>query len=478
MDKRIKYLTILFWSVIFSRFIPMVFLPLADTTEARYANVALLMAKLNDWITPYFDYGVPFWGKPPLSFWFQALFYDLFGINDFTPRFPSFIITLATAWLIYKLTVTLYDKFTAMLAITIYASMLLVFALSGAVLTDTYLAFTTTLSLVSFIMVLYGYKKYWDYLFFVGVGLGILTKGPLALVIVGGIITLWTLFSFRRRMQIIGKFPLFSGTLLMLFISIPWYILAEIKTPGFLHYFILGENFGRFLDTGWDGDKYGNAHVHDYGTIWLMWFGASFPWSISLVYLFFKGLKKKFDLRVISKIFHSDIYSFYITWALFIMLFFTIARNILWTYILPSLPAFAILLALYVNHYKLYNSKFISINTLFVPVIVIIKLVYISYHPNTIKTEKFLIAKYYNVASHNEPLYFLKNKSFSSEYYMNKKLTVISIKKLYDMEKQQTNKGYFIAVNKSDKQFIDKRYFKKIFVSNKYILFENLHGTK
>lgn len=477
MAKRIKYLTILFWTVMFSRLIPMVFLPLTDTTEARYANTALLMAKFNDWITPYFDYCVPFWGKPPLSFWFQALSYDIFGIHDFTPRFPSFVITLVTAWLIYKLVITLYDKFTAMLAITIYASMLLVFALSGAVLTDTYLTFATTLSLVSFVMVLHGYKKYWDYLFFVGLGLGILTKGPLAVVIVGGIITLWILLSFKKRIQVIGKFPLFSGTLLMLLISIPWYIMAEIKTPGFLHYFILGENFGRFLDTGWHGDKYGSPHVHAYGAIWLMWLEASFPWGISMVYLFFKGLKKKLDLRVLSEVFHSEPYSFYIIWALFIPLFFSIARNTLWTYILPSLPAFAILLALYINHYKLYTFKFILINTLFVPVVVMIGLIYVSYHPNTIKTEKFLIAKYHTLAKHHEPLYFLMDRSFSSEYYMNKKLDIISVKQLHDLEKEHTNKRWFIAVNKTHKQFIDKQYFKRIFVSKKYILFEN-RGTK
>jgi len=473
MDKNIKHLTILFWSVMFARLIPMVFLPLTDTTEARYANTALLMAKLNDWITPYFDYGVPFWGKPPLSFWFQALSYDVFGIHDFTPRFPSFIITLVTIWLIYKLVVTLYNKFTAMLAITMYASMLLVFALSGAVLTDTYLTFATTLSLVSFIMVIQGYKKYWEYLFFVGLGLGILTKGPLALVIVGGIITLWTLFSFKRRIQIIAIFPLLSGTLLMLFISIPWYIMAEIKTPGFLHYFILGENLGRFLDTGWHGDKYGSAHVHAYGAIWLMWLEGSFPWGISMGYLFFKDLKKKFDLRVISEVFHSDIYSFYIIWALFIALFFSIARNTLWTYVLPSLPALAILLALYINHYRLYTFKFMLINTLFVPITFIMGLIYISYYPNTLKTEKFLIAKYHAIAKHDEPLYFFKDKSFSSQYYMNQKINIINIKKLHDLEKQHTNKHYFIAINKAYTQFIDKQHFKKIFVSKKYILFEN-----
>lgn len=95
---------------------------------------------------------------------------------------------------------------------------------------------------------------------FVGAGLGILTKGPLALVVVGGIVTLWILLSYKKRISSLSKFPWISGTILMLVIAIPWYIVAEIKTPGFLYYFIIGENLGRFLDVGWHGDKYGYVH--------------------------------------------------------------------------------------------------------------------------------------------------------------------------------------------------------------------------
>ena len=53
--------------------------PLTDTTEARYAEVARKMVELNDWITPWYDYGVPFWAKPPLSTWLTAISIRLFG---------------------------------------------------------------------------------------------------------------------------------------------------------------------------------------------------------------------------------------------------------------------------------------------------------------------------------------------------------------------------------------------------------------
>ncbi|HTM72428.1 MAG TPA: glycosyltransferase family 39 protein, partial [Pseudolabrys sp.] len=53
--------------------------PLMDTTEARYGEIARKMAELNDWVTPWFDYGVPYWGKPPLAFWLTATSFKVFG---------------------------------------------------------------------------------------------------------------------------------------------------------------------------------------------------------------------------------------------------------------------------------------------------------------------------------------------------------------------------------------------------------------
>jgi len=238
-NKYIKNLKILFFYIVISRLFLMYFLPLTDTTEARYANIALIMSKTRDWITPYFDYGIPYWGKPPLSFWFQAISYNIFGVHDFVPRIPSLLVTLGTAWIIYKLVTTLKDELTALWAIIIYFSSLLVYALSGVVLLDPYLTFATTLSYASFIMVLNGYKKYWDYLFFIGLGIGLLAKGPLAIVLVGGTMFIWIMFSFKKRIRSLLIFPWFSGSLLMLVIALPWYIMAEYKTPGFLHYFEL-----------------------------------------------------------------------------------------------------------------------------------------------------------------------------------------------------------------------------------------------
>ena len=75
--------------------------PLMDNTEARYADIARVMLSLGDWVTPWYDTGVPFWGKPPLSFWTTGLSFSLLGVNEFAARLPHFLAALLVGWLVW-----------------------------------------------------------------------------------------------------------------------------------------------------------------------------------------------------------------------------------------------------------------------------------------------------------------------------------------------------------------------------------------
>ncbi len=66
--------------------------PLMDTTESRYAEIARKMLETGDWLMPQFDYGIPFWGKPPLSTWLSAASMAVFGVNEFAARLPSLLL--------------------------------------------------------------------------------------------------------------------------------------------------------------------------------------------------------------------------------------------------------------------------------------------------------------------------------------------------------------------------------------------------
>ncbi len=469
-----KQLTILLAAIIVMRLVSMVFMPLTDTTEARYANTALMMANLNDWITPFFRYHEPFLGKPPLAFWFEAISYKLFGIADVVPRLPSLLITLATVWLIYKPVALLHDKMTALLAALIYLSTAVVFVLSGVVMTDPFLVFGTTLSLVSFLLVICGHSAYWRYLFFVGAGIGILTKGPLALVIIGGIVVLWILPDARRRLGFLKLFPWVKGTVLMCLIFVPWYAMQEIKNPGFLYYFIVGENLGRFLDTGWHGDKYGYVHKEARGMIWLFWIAAALPWSITAMTIAAKHARKVFSPDAI-KVYKDDTTMFYWVWALFIMLFFTFGGNVLWYYTLPSMGGFAILLArtLVVEDGKriAVSMRLIRLNALAIPVLSLAALVAVLYKPTMVKTEKYLVAAYHQQAKPGEKIYFIGKPSFSAAYYMNTGENLKALTPQAYRRERRIGEGYYLVVNRSDDSKLSHESLQPIADSKGYVLY-------
>jgi 4-amino-4-deoxy-L-arabinose transferase-like glycosyltransferase len=150
------------------------------------------------------------------------------------------------------------------------------------------------------------------------------------LVVNHGIYGLWQ--PLWRRM----KLP--SGLLLMLLIAAPWYWLAERANPGFLEYFLVGEHFQRFVDSGWRGDLYGSGHERTRGIIWIFWLLAALPWSPILV---FSAARTLFRQRLSIR--PDPLTLFALLWMCSPMLLFTLAGNILPAYVLPGLPAIGLL---------------------------------------------------------------------------------------------------------------------------------------
>jgi 4-amino-4-deoxy-L-arabinose transferase-like glycosyltransferase len=319
--------------------------PLTDNTEARYAEVAREMVVSGNWIVPQLN-GQKFWSKPPLSIWVAAAAMCLMGKNEFAVRLPSFAFSLATMALMFGWLGKQRDRTEALVSCGVLATTVLFFLSSGAVMTDASLTFATTLSMVSFWRAVRGDSKTshrWGWLFFVGLSLGLLAKGPVAIVLIGLPVGLWTVWQ-KNGKRVWENIPWLNGLVLTAVLSLPWYLAVEHQTPGFLKYFIIGEHFKRFMDPGWTGDMYGSAHAQHRGMIWIFWLLAAFPWSILLAGAWWRNRsmwKTSLSLR------QADGFSRYLVlWAAAPMIFFTFAGNILWTYVLPGLPAFSILMAM------------------------------------------------------------------------------------------------------------------------------------
>jgi 4-amino-4-deoxy-L-arabinose transferase-like glycosyltransferase len=315
--------------------------PLSDATEARYAEIARKMVELNDWVTPWYDYGVPFWAKPPLSTWITALSMELFGVNEFAARLPHFlagvlVIALVADWLRRS------DPRQALLASALLAGSLLFFVSAGAVMTDMSMAVGIVMAMRGFWLGLHGApaeRRREQWLFFCGLALGLLAKGPVVLVLCGVPIALWAIFTGNIR-SIWAGFPWLAGSLLVAVLALPWYFLAEQHTPGFLNYFLIGEHWKRFTVSGWTGDRYGTAHAVPRGMIWLYAAAACLPWALLLPIL---AIGRRTSAAPATQAPQGSLQRYLWMWALAPCLFFTASRNIIWTYFLPGMPALAML---------------------------------------------------------------------------------------------------------------------------------------
>jgi hypothetical protein len=232
------------------------------------------------------------------------------------------------------------------------------------------------------------------------------------------------------------RIPIFSGLVLTCLVALLWYILAESATPGFLNYFLVGEHFLRFVQSGWEGDLYGTAHSEPRGVIWLYWLVVAFPWSFYLgVLLFSKSNRHKLTNNQQATTETDNLTSYLICWLVSPLILFTLSGNILPVYVLPGITALAILLA------KLQErvNFALVLTSLLTPIAMVMFLVVTLPTMSEDKSDKFLLAE----IDHSYPLYYLGKRSFSGRFYSNGK--AIEIESLQELNKQ--NQPFYVAIN-------------------------------
>lgn len=483
MTRTINNLLWLLGSVLLIRLGLAAILPFADTTEPRYAEIARIMAETGDWITPWFEHGVPFWGKPPLSFWAQAVSFKLFGINEFAGRLPSWLANAGIVYLVYATTTALHRepgsenaRIRGLWAAIIYSTTALGFLSAGTVMTDSFLALATTLVIASLVIRLQGGPTLWGWAFFVGLAIGLLAKGPLVLVLTGMPVFVWVLAT-RQWQSLWRSLPWLRGSLLMLALALPWYMLAELKTPGFLDYFIVGEHFKRFLVSDWPGDLYGDAHEFTRGTIWLYLLLASFPWSLIALAAWGRARWSGADSGPHWQPRITGLIGLVLAAGLMPAVFFTFSGNILWTYVLPGLPFLAVLAsaALTAETTEPFRARYALALVLVIPVIGTAAGSWYAVNPEGLKTEKALIAQVH--ALPGEParkLFYLGKAPFSARFYSQGEVGTLAQDELEQALAQKSrNIPQLLAVDKRNEpmiQALEKRAA-AITSSKRYTLF-------
>lgn len=220
---------------------------LFDWDEINFAEAAREMLVLDDYTRVHIRF-LPFWEKPPLFFWLQALSMKVFGVNEFAARFPNAVCGIIMLPTLYFIGKKLYNvKFGLIWAVVYMGSLFPSFYFQSGII-DPWFNFFIFLSLYFFILSYWkrsGYKdielkwSHWFYLLIASLfcGLAVLTKGPVAFLILCLCFFVFWVFKKFRMYVTIPQFLVFI--VVMISVTFIWYGIETVKNgPWFIAEFI------------------------------------------------------------------------------------------------------------------------------------------------------------------------------------------------------------------------------------------------
>jgi 4-amino-4-deoxy-L-arabinose transferase-like glycosyltransferase len=305
---------------------------LIGADEPRYAQVAREMLQASDWISPRLG-GSPWLEKPPLYYWQAMVFYRLLGVSDRTARLPAVFDASLLVFAFYWFLRRFRPAFAPAGALVLSSSAGMV-GYARAASMDISLAAAFALAILSW----YTWFETGKRGFLVGcylfLALGMLAKGPVAPLLAVAIIVIFA--CAERDLAIARKSLSIAGILTFCAVSLPWYVLVEIRNPQFFRVFILEHNLARF----------GTNLFHHPEPFWYylpVTFLAWVPFSLFAVVALVRALGRFQDLRA------DPLGRLLVIWLAVVVFFFSISKSKLPGYILPALPAGVLLLANYVE---------------------------------------------------------------------------------------------------------------------------------
>lgn len=301
-------------------------LPLREPDEGRYAEIPREMLERGDFITPHLNY-VKYFEKPPLHYWVNAVSLSAFGRNEFAARFPSALLGLGGVLLTYFFGRRIFGRREGLYSAVILGSSLGYLVLGRMNSIDITLTFCMTACLGFFLLASRDgeqRKGLFYHLFYLFAALTVLAKGLIGIVLPGGIIFMYLLFT--KRWRLLREMRLVTGSFLFLVVCAPWFILVSLKNPEFPRFFFIHEHFERFLT---------KVH-HRYEPPWffipVILLGL-IPWTFFLP----EALKNIWKTRDHRKLYLA-------LWVGVIFIFFSASSSKLIPYLLPVFPALALLL--------------------------------------------------------------------------------------------------------------------------------------
>lgn len=306
-----------------------------DVDEPNNAVCAREMLEAGNWFVPVFNGALRF-DKPILLYWLMMPSFSLFGINEFSARLPSALSITGLVFVVWYFGKRLMDDKSGLIAATLLATCIHIVVISRAATPDPIFMLCMGFAFLAFICI-YIEKESGLLLpaFYAAIGLGVLAKGPVAVLMPGLLMVAYLLligdFSAWRRFR-----PWF-GLAIILAVALPWYIVVGVLTDGeWLRVFFLHHNVDRFTDTL-------QGHRAIPGLYILTVLIGCFPWTGLVAASVWSGSWRLGRLR------QDPLRLFLLVWLGAFLIFFTAARTHLPNYMLPVFPALVLLCALWLR---------------------------------------------------------------------------------------------------------------------------------
>ncbi|MCS6811156.1 MAG: glycosyltransferase family 39 protein [Tepidimonas sp.] len=301
--------------------------PLFDVDEGAFSEATRELLASGDWLSTWL-LGAPRYDKPILIYWLQALAVAALGLHEWALRLPSALAAVGWGWAVWTFARQRWDAAAAERALLIVATALGPWIIARAATADALLNLWLTLACLDLWRFFEHGQRQPLWRVYLWVGLGLLTKGPVAALIPAAAGTLHGLLARdARRWRQAAFDPL--GWLILLAVAAPWY-LAMLLTHGqaFIEGFILRHNVQRFTGTL---EGHGGHALYYLVALPLL----LLPWSAALPAVL---ARLRADLR-------QPLARYLWLWAGFVLLFFSLSGTKLPHYVLYGATPLMLLLA-------------------------------------------------------------------------------------------------------------------------------------
>jgi 4-amino-4-deoxy-L-arabinose transferase-like glycosyltransferase len=310
-------------------------------SDARYVEAAREMVESRDVVIPHLAH-VPYVEKPILAYWLGAAAQAAFGLSPLAARLPSILATAGSIVMTYLIGRELRGPRLGLVGAGVFATCAIVPITASVFLTDEPLAFFHAVAMFAYLRHEREPKSAWIWLAWAALGLGTLSKGPVALALAGTSLLAWLAVS-RRLVDVVRLRPI-GGLLVVAAINVPWWWHVWRRDPRFVDFFFVRLNLAAF---------HGGGVNHPQGP----WYyfatlpASVFPWTIvacaAIASVTWRDLLPSARAALLRRPARPTDRArvFLACMVVAPFLFLTISSSKLWYYTLPLCPAVALLVA-------------------------------------------------------------------------------------------------------------------------------------